>query len=142
MTAPRPLGYWLTTLDRLLEEQVEDALAERGLGRREWHALGRLEHGAVAEDVAVDLLPAVESLVAAGLVEHRSGEYRLTPEGGKRVTELQEGPVQAVAERAAEGLSAEQYDALLGALEQVATNLGWLADGQAEGQADGQAEGR
>jgi len=126
MTAPRPLGYWLTTLDRLLEEQVEDAVAARGLSRREWHALGRLEHGAVAEDVAEDLLPALASLVSGGLVEHRSGEYRLTPDGSERVAELQSGPVQAVAERAAEGLSPEQYDALLGSLEQVATNLGWL----------------
>ncbi|MBM7517613.1 hypothetical protein [Nocardioides nitrophenolicus] len=126
MTAPRPLGYWLTTLDRLLEEQVEDAVAARGLSRREWHALGRLEHGAVAEDVAEDLLPALASLVSGGLVEHRSGEYRLTPDGSERVAELQSGPVQVVAERAAEGLSPEQYDALLGSLEQVATNLGWF----------------
>ncbi|MBM0123505.1 hypothetical protein [Pimelobacter simplex] len=126
MTAPRPLGYWLTTLDRLLDEQVEDAVAARGLTRREWHALGRLEHGAVAEDVAEDMLPALERLVSGGLVELRSGEYRLTDPGGELVTELQTGPVQAVAERAAEGLSAEEYDALLGSLEQVATNLGWL----------------
>ena len=132
MTAPRPLGYWLTTLDRLLDDQVADALAERGLSRREWHALGRLEHGAVSEDVAVDLLPDVEGLVGAGLVEHRSGEYRLTESGSERVAELQEGPVRAVAERAAEGLSPEQYDDLLGSLEQVATNLGWLADGPSQ----------
>lgn len=128
MTAPRPLGYWLTTLDRLLDDQVADALAERGLSRRDWHALGRLEHGAVADDVAVELLPAAEGLVAAGLVEHRSGEYRSTESGSELVSEVQDGPVQAVAERAAEGLSPEQYDALLGSLEQVATNLGWLGD--------------
>lgn len=127
MTAPRPLGYWLMTLDRLLEEHVEDAVAARGLTRREWHALARLEHGAVAEDVAEEMLPALERLISGGLVELRSGEYRLTESGSERVSELQAGPVQAVAERAAEGLSAQEYDALLGSLEKVATNLGWLA---------------
>lgn len=128
MTAPRPLGYWLTTLDRLLEEQVEDALAAHGLSRREWHALSRLEHGAVTDDVAEDLLPSLDGLVSGGLAEHRSGEYRLTPAGSERVAELQDGPVQAVADRAAEDLSPEQYDALLASLEQVATNLGWLGE--------------
>ena len=52
----------------------------------------------------------------------------LTESGSELVSEVQDGPVQAVAERAAEGLSPEQYDALLGSLEQVATNLGWLGD--------------
>lgn len=47
MTAPRPLGYWVRTVDQLIEEQFQVAAEESGLTRREWQMLNRLRIGAV-----------------------------------------------------------------------------------------------
>ena len=138
MTAPRPLGYWLTTLGRLLDEQVADAVEATGLSRVEWHVLSRLAHGGVLDDQAAALLApfagadveeVVRRLVREKLVEHRGNEYRLTVAGHDRVAELQDGPVQAVVERATEDLEPAEYDALVDGLERVARSLGWLDAG-------------
>lgn len=127
MTAPRPLGYWLTTLDRLVEEQIADAVEASGLRRSQWRVLSRLALGAITEG---SLDPGAEddvrALGDAGLVEHHGAEYRLTATGHDRVAELQEGPVQAVADRAVADLSPAEQDALLAGLEKVARSLGWL----------------
>ncbi|MDX3384300.1 MarR family transcriptional regulator [Streptomyces niveiscabiei] len=46
MTADRPVGYWLKHLDRLLERQFEEALADVSLTRRDWQVLDALAAGA------------------------------------------------------------------------------------------------
>ncbi|MFD1251233.1 MarR family winged helix-turn-helix transcriptional regulator [Nocardioides ginsengisoli] len=135
MTAPRPLGYWLTTLGRLLDEQVADAVEATGLSRAGWQVLSRLAQGGVVHDRVAELLApfagsdvedAVRGLEKDGLVEHQGNEVRLTAAGHARVAELQDGPVQAVVERATEDLDQQEYDVLVGALEKVARSLGWL----------------
>ncbi|TWG92656.1 hypothetical protein L615_000700000630 [Nocardioides sp. J9] len=138
MTAPRPLPYWTSTVSRLIDEQVEDAVAAAGLTRPQWRVLDRLASGSVQVDDAPELLspyaggqaPAevLDSLVADGLAEELSQEYRLTPAGHERVDELRAGPVQAVADRATADLSPEEHDALLDTLERIARSLGWLGD--------------
>lgn len=135
MTAPRPLGYWLTTLDRLLDEQVADAVEATGLTRVGWQVLNRLSHGGIVDDrtdellvpfAGADVADVVRGLEKDGLVEHQGNEVRLTTAGHERVAELQDGPVQAVVERATEDLVQDEYDVLVGALEKVARSLGWL----------------
>jgi hypothetical protein len=136
MTAPRPLSYWTSTITRLIDEQVEDAVEATGLTRPQWRVLDRLASGSVEAGQAVELLApyaggeapsdVLDALVKDGLAEARSHDYRLTPDGEKRVEELRAGPVQAVVDRATEGLAPEEEAALLAGLEQVARSLGWL----------------
>jgi len=138
MTAPRPLGYWLTTVDRLIDEQIADAVEAAGLTRPAWRVMSRLEHGSVRAEHAEDLLSpfvgggagsvteVLDGLVAEGLAERQADDFRLTAAGHARVAALQEGPVEAVIERATDGLSPEACDALLTGLRHIARNLGWL----------------
>ncbi len=138
MTAPRPLAYWTSTISRMLDEQVEDAVEATGLTRPQWRVMDRLAAGSVQAGHAVELLapyaggeaPSVvlAALAQAGLAEERSQDYRLTDAGRRRVEELRAGPVQAVVDRATADLAPGEHDALLEGLEHVARNLGWLDD--------------
>lgn len=136
MTAPRPLSYWTSTINRLIDEQVEDAVEATGITRPQWRVLDRLAAGAVEAEHAVGLLapyaggeaPSVvlDALVQAGLAEERGQDYRLTSAGEQRVEELRAGPVQAVVDRATADLAPGEHEAVLTGLEHVARNLGWL----------------
>ena len=136
MTAPRPLGYWVATVDRMLDEQFERAAETTGIGRREWQIMNRLHIGNVREDTLEatlapflqereDLRPSLEHLLDEKLVEQRSGEYRLTDEGRARMERVQEEAVQGIRDRVMDGLTQEDYERLLATLERVARNLGW-----------------
>ncbi len=137
MTAPRRLAYWARTIDRLVDEQVADAVEADGIDRRQWPVLMGLHHGSVrAEEVETLLAPltgpgptaseVLRSLVADGLAEVQADDFRLTAEGVARVEALQAGPVQAVVERATADLGEAELEQLLASLERVARNLGWL----------------
>ena len=39
----KPIGYWLTTLDRLIDEYFDRALADQGVQRRHWQILNILQ---------------------------------------------------------------------------------------------------
>lgn len=136
MTAPRPLSYWTSTITRLIDEQVEDAVEATGLTRPQWRVLDRLASGSVEAGRAPELLApyaggesasdVLAALAKSGLAEERGQDYRLTHEGEKRVEELRAGPVQAVVDRATDALAPGEHEALLESLEHVARNLGWL----------------
>ncbi|MBM9459964.1 hypothetical protein JK386_08615 [Nocardioides sp. zg-536] len=136
MTAPRGLAYWIRTIDRLLDEQVADAVEAAGLDRAAWPVLARLQLGSVRAEEAGTLLGpltggdvrgVLDRLVSDGLTEVRADEYRLTPAGEERVAALQDGPVRAVSDRATGDLDPAEAERVSGVLEQVARNLGWLA---------------
>ena len=132
MTAPRPLGYWLTTVDRLLHQRIESAAEATGVSRAGWHLLVRLHSGAVAED-AVDTLPVaggdgdvrseLSRLAREGLVENQGPEWRLTAEGHSRVTEVQGRTDEEIREGLGSVLTGAQYEELVATLERVAMEL-------------------
>jgi DNA-binding MarR family transcriptional regulator len=137
MTSPRPLPYWMRTIDRLIDHQVLDAVEAAGVDRRGWTVLCRLEHGAIrAEEVEELLAPyggsgrsaadVLAELERAGLTESVAHDYRLTADGERRVEELQAGPVRAVVDRATADIDEAELDRTLEVLERVARNLGWL----------------
>lgn len=133
MTAPRPLGYWVKTLDRLLDEQFEQAADSTGLSPGEWRVLNRLAVGAEQSTTAEEsLAPLVDrdttaadtlaSLEKAGLVEQRAHEHRLTNDGYARVDQVESAASDRIGERLGD---LEEYDALLARLEGLAKALGW-----------------
>lgn len=136
MSAPRPLGYWIKTVDRLLDERFAQAAEAAGVGGREWQVLHRLAVGAVAEEALEEafgpyvgegerLAEPVDRVESQGLAERRSGELRLTPSGEERVQEIQDAAVQEVRDRVTDGLGDDEVDQLVATLERLARSLGW-----------------
>lgn len=136
MTAPRPLSYWVRTLETLLQDERARAAERAGLDRGQWQVLSRLRLGAVAEDaIRESLAPfllegdsvddVLDRVVGDGLVEHRANEYRLTDRGSQRIADLEDETDGDVEERALASVPPAERDALLATLERVATNLGW-----------------
>ena len=138
MTAPRPLGYWVKTVDRLIEGEFDAVAGELGLARNEWQVLQRLSVGAEqASTIEESLAPycgpgqgveeLLRPLVKAGLVEHRADEYRLTDDGEQRTAQVRDQAMERVNARVADGIPVEDQETLLRTLEQVAKNLGGTA---------------
>ncbi|MFC5731259.1 MULTISPECIES: hypothetical protein [Nocardioides] len=134
MTAPRPLGYWLTTVDRLLDDRFERQAESTGVSRAGWQLLARLRSGAVAEDAiealplaarGVDVLTELERLAVDGLTERFGGEWRLTDAGHARVSDVEARADEEIRDRLASVVTTPQYDELVATLEQIALELGW-----------------
>jgi DNA-binding MarR family transcriptional regulator len=141
MTDQRPIGFWLTLVDRLITEQFAEALEEHGVTRRQWQLLTVLSRGGASVDeldsaIAPFLAKATEETDAESSVEHLSEliesgwvdstptGYELTERGRVAYDKLAE-VVEGNRSRATEGVSPEEYQAMVGTLERVARNLGW-----------------
>jgi hypothetical protein len=136
MPEQRPIGFWVRTVDRLIDEQFAAAAGETGMTRRQWQILNVLaEHpgGAGRDAVVAALAPFLatgESLEEhlAGITELvtvRPAGLELTPTGRARLDQVRERSVQRLRDRVATGLTREEYATTLRTLEQIARNLGW-----------------
>src|SRR5690349_5377317 len=116
MPEQRPIGFWVRTVDRLIDEQFAAAAAETGLTRRQWQILNVLaEHPGPAgrETVVVALAPflapgeALDEHLAGitELVTVRPAVLELTPIGRARLDQVRERSVQRLRDRVASGLS-------------------------------------
>jgi Transcriptional regulators len=134
-SAQRPIGYWVKTVDRLIDDQFVAVAGEVGLTRRQWQILNVLtEHpGASRAEVARALAPflnGVEDLDEhlagmAGLVTERPDGLELTPAGRSRLDEVYARSVGDLRARVSAGLTQEDYDTTIRTLERIARNLGW-----------------
>lgn len=144
--APRPIGFWLKLVDRLIDEQFSSTLDEHGVTRRQWQLLNVLSRGdatvgqldaAVApflsppsQPVAAGDEPAETSaahlaeLVESEWVDAASAGYSLT-ERGRGAFERLELVVAEQRTRAGDGVSVQQYEQALAVLERMARNLGF-----------------
>lgn len=92
----KPIGYWLKHLHNLLESQFERALADGGMGRRDWQVLNSLRAGPRSraelrrallpfwdegEPDLHDVLDGSGGLAARSWVRDRDGAIALTDEG-------------------------------------------------------------
>jgi hypothetical protein len=139
MPAPRPIGFWLKLVDRLIDQRFDAVLEEHGVTRRQWQLLNVLQRGpATLEQLDAAVAPFFESDAGESSAEHLeelvvSGwvapGYSLTDTGE---TALQ-GLGHAVGElrgEMSEGVDEEEYAATLAVLERMARNLGWSEDAQ------------
>ncbi len=145
MDAPRPIGYWLKLVDRMIDEQFASTLEEHGVTRRQWQLLNVLSHGpATVEQLDAAVAPFLSAgqgsdpTAAESSVEHlaelvESGwvtdgaSYQLTDRGHAAFERLTE--VVAVQRTVmTEGLTQEQYDETLAVLERMARNMGARLD--------------
>jgi DNA-binding MarR family transcriptional regulator len=141
MTDPRPIGFWLKLVDRLIDEQFAHTLDEHGVTRRQWQLLNVLAQrpATTAElDAAIApfLAPGSESappessaehlteLIDSAWVDATPTGYELTDRGRASIERL----TDVVAEQrtvAMQGIDESEYLAVVGVLEHVAHNLGW-----------------
>ncbi len=148
MDAPRPIGFWLKLVDRLIDEQFASTLEEHGVTRRQWQLLNVLSQGdATVEQLDAAVAPFLSAgvgadgepgepetsaehlseLIESAWVDATSTGYELT-ERGRTAFDKLNAVVTELRDRLSEGLTAEQYDMTVASLEQMARNLGW--DGQ------------
>jgi hypothetical protein len=136
MPAIRPLGYWLKTVDRLIDDQFGAVAEQVGLTRRQWQLLTAVQSGARSPadlDIAVaPFLDAGETaathlapLVEAGLVVRTADGFAVTASGRETATRVQSDAVRAIRERTMGGIDGDDYAHLLQTLEKIARNLGW-----------------
>jgi DNA-binding MarR family transcriptional regulator len=136
----RPIGYWLKQIDTLIETHFQRALAEDGLDRRQWQVANTLAAGpatraqldeAIAPFLADDPdggSRALGALLGRGWVEETAGQLALTDAGAAAHTRIQDR-VNASRRRITDGISDEQYQAVVATLERMAANLGADAGG-------------
>jgi hypothetical protein len=134
---PRPIGYWLRLVDRLLDERFAEVLEEHGVTRRQWQLLNVLSGGeATVEQLDAAVAPfraegeqdsSVEhltELIESGWVAATTAGYELTPRGLLAFEKLSE-VVSELRGSAGAGISGDEYSQTLEILERMARNLGW-----------------
>ena len=132
---PRPVGYWLKHLDRLLEAAFARALAAEGLTRRHWQVLDtlRVSPATAAElDAALEPFlgdaPAAAATVASDLAGRgwvaapAAGRWALTEPGRRAHARLHERIV-ALRRRVRHGVTDQEYRTLTDTLRRMAANL-------------------
>jgi uncharacterized alpha-E superfamily protein len=142
-SAPRPIGFWLKLVDRLIDEQFEAILTEHGVTRRQWQLLNVLDRGdadiatldaAVAPFLAGDpddpesSVEHLAELLESGWIAREQDRYTVT-EVGSTAFERLRLVVGEQRQAVGEGLTEEQYAETLAVLERMARNLGWTDEG-------------
>ncbi|CAN5125685.1 hypothetical protein BH11ACT5_BH11ACT5_02800 [soil metagenome] len=136
MSSPRPIGFWLKLVDRMIDEQFASTLEEHGVTRRQWQLLNVLSR----ENATVEQLDAAVAPFLSGESDDTSAEhlaelvdsgwvspgaqYELT-ERGRTAFDKLEAVVAAQRTIVTEGVAPDQYEQTVTVLERMARNLGW-----------------
>lgn len=125
--ASRPLGFWLQTVDRLIEREFETAFADEGITRRDWRLL-RVLGGDVDAPELIERLQRrgkrLRGLVERGWVTETEGSWTLTDEG-RAATERLGIVVSGIRSKIAGSVSEAEFATTLRSLEAIARELGW-----------------
>ena len=135
MTAPtdrRPIGFWLTLVDRLIEARLERTLDS--LTRRHWQVLNVVQQGPINRaGIDARIRPfigaegttarEVADLEARGWVADAKGLV-LTDKGAREFQRLL-ALVSADRQTLMNGIAPEAYATTVATLEAMARNLGW-----------------
>jgi DNA-binding MarR family transcriptional regulator len=131
----RPIGYWLSHLDRLIEDTFSRTLVEQGFTRRHWQVLNTLARGpASPAELTKALAPflrddqAGQATVVADLIHRdwvsRDHDGRLCLTGpGRTAHQRTQEQVQQTRGLMLHGISAGEYTAAIDILSKMAANL-------------------
>jgi hypothetical protein len=128
----KPIGYWLKTLDRLIDENFDRALAAEGAQRRHWQILNIIKMSPATNATIAAALDPFWTEGAITLDEALADMTRrgwITGHEPRQLTAGGEAALDAIRERAnlrekiMAGLTAGQYTQTVAVLEQMAANL-------------------
>ena len=128
----KPIGYWLKTLDRLIDENFDRALAAEGVQRRHWQILNIVKTSPATNSTIATALGPFWTEGAITLDEVLADMTRrgwITGHEPRQLTAAGEAALDAIRERTSlrekimAGLTAEQYTQTVAVLEQMAANL-------------------
>lgn len=122
---PRPLGWWVALVDRLVDGRLESALDEHGVSREQWALLAQLRRGplplAMLESPAnVDDL---DELVESGWVSP-GPPAALTPVGQAAADRIAE-VVESIAGLVDSAVDPAERAVVAAALQAAARSMGW-----------------
>jgi DNA-binding PadR family transcriptional regulator len=128
----KPIGHWLKTLDRLIDENFDRALAAEGVQRRHWQILNIVKTSPATNSTIAAALGPFWTEGAITLDEVLADMTRrgwITGHEPRQLTAAGEAALDAIRERTSlrekimAGLTAEQYTQTVAILEQMAANL-------------------
>lgn len=121
-TTPRPLGFWLKTVDRQLAAQFATAFEAEGASRRDWRLLNIID--GTAESDRPLRGPRVRALAERGWIARANDTWTLTEEG-RAAKERLSVAVEEVRARVRGAVPADDLATTLSTLETLARSLGW-----------------
>jgi hypothetical protein len=128
----KPIGSWLKTLDRLIDENFDRALAAEGVQRRHWQILNIVKTSPATNATIAAALDPFWTEGAITLDEVLADMTRrgwITGHEPRQLTAGGEAALDAIRQRTnlrekiMAGLTAEQYTQTVAVLEQMAANL-------------------
>lgn len=127
-TQPRPFGYWLRAVDRLLSRSFESAFESEGATRRDWRLLDLLSGEVVAPELSARLQrhggKKLRGLIDRGWVA-RDGDAITVTEEGRAARERLNEAATGIRNRVSGAVSAEDFTTTVASLEAIARELGW-----------------
>ncbi len=124
---PRPLGYWLRTVDGLLAHEFEAAFHAEGITRRDWRILTLLAGDGVDPERIARLQRGggtkLRPLLERGWVIESDGAWSLTDEGRAAQARLAE-IVTGIRTKVSATVSDEDFATTVATLEAIARELG------------------
>jgi hypothetical protein len=137
MADQRPIAWWVTLVDRMIDEQFASTLDEHGVTRRQWQLLNVLvrEPATIEQlDAALARFPSADGaesaaehlteLIESAWVDATPTGYELT-ERGRGALDRLAAVIDAQRTLVAEGVSDEDNATTVETLERMARNLGW-----------------
>ncbi|CAN5412704.1 MarR family winged helix-turn-helix transcriptional regulator [soil metagenome] len=134
----RPIGWWLKHVDGLLDRSFETILGAEDLSRRQWQILNGLAEGTPGKELldsltvfqdATGVQAALEPLDQRGWVTigdaddvARDGAVQLSDEGREQHTRIL-AEIRAMRTAVTDGLSEQDYRAVVSGLARMAENL-------------------
>ncbi|MFT3797716.1 MarR family winged helix-turn-helix transcriptional regulator [Microbacterium sp.] len=127
-TSPRPLGYWLRAVDRLLAREFATVFEAEGITRRDWRLLNLIDGDVVAPELIARLrAKKLHGLIERGWIVDTDGRWALTDEGRAAMARLSES-VAGIRSRVSGAVSDGDFATTLASLEAIARELGWNPD--------------
>ncbi|MBO9625405.1 MAG: hypothetical protein J7484_03405 [Microbacterium sp.] len=119
---PRPFGFWITAVDRLMAAEFASAFEREGASRRDWRLLNVIDGTAPAHRPFRPRM--LHDLVERGWASRDGDDWALTEEG-RAAKERLATLVDGIRATMTDAVSPEEYETTVATLEKIATALGW-----------------
>lgn len=121
-TTPRPFGFWIKAVDRLMAAEFASAFEGERASRRDWRILNVIDGTAPARRALN--AHKLHDLVERGWVVAEGDGWTLTDEG-RAAKERLGGIVEGIRAKVTDAVSPEDLATTLTSLEQIARAFGW-----------------